>query len=250
MLHNKSTCKCPKHGHFVGDMFEAFGTTVKTRCPQCQEEERLEQERVLHAETQRKKAKSVDHNAETAQIPKRFADKTLDGFVVTDDATRIAVEIVRNYVKTWDDKLATGDSLVICGNAGTGKTHLACAMAKDIINQGATVTYTKSADIFRRVKDTYSHSDETVTQIYDELRQVDLLVVDEIGRNLGSDTEKMILFDIINARYEDCKPIILISNLCADETQNYITGAGFDRMREIAIFISLEGKSYRGRATG
>ena len=41
----------------------------------------------------------------------------------------------------------------------------------------------------------------------------DLLILDEVGVQFGSETEKMILFEIINGRYEQLKPTIVISNL-------------------------------------
>ena len=40
----------------------------------------------------------------------------------------------------------------------------------------------------------------------------DLLILDEVGVQFGSETEKMILFEIINGRYEQLKPTIVISN--------------------------------------
>lgn len=60
----------------------------------------------------------------------------------------------------------------------------------------------------------------------------DLLVIDEIGVQFGTETEKMILFDILNARYEQVKPSILISNLAIEELKTYIGERVLDRMWE------------------
>lgn len=59
-----------------------------------------------------------------------------------------------------------------------------------------------------------------------------LLVIDEIGVQFGSEAEKIILFEIINERYEAMKPTILISNLSQQELGAYVSERIVDRMRE------------------
>ena len=60
----------------------------------------------------------------------------------------------------------------------------------------------------------------------------DLLILDEIGLQHGSEAEKIILFEILNERYMQCKPTILISNLDINDLKEYITERVIDRMRE------------------
>ena len=77
----------------------------------------------------------------------------------------------------------------------------------------------------------------------------DLLILDEVGVQFGSDAEKLILFEIINTRYQDMKPTILISNLTLVELGKYIGERVVDRMREGGgAILSFDWDSYRGAA--
>jgi len=75
----------------------------------------------------------------------------------------------------------------------------------------------------------------------------DLLVLDEIGVQYGSETEKNILFEIVNERYEAMKPTILISNLAMTTLTEYAGERVIDRMKENGgKCIVFDWKSRRG----
>ena len=76
----------------------------------------------------------------------------------------------------------------------------------------------------------------------------DLLILDEVGVQFGSETEKMILFEIINGRYEQLKPTIVISNL-ADALTDYLGERVVDRLREGGgRMLIFDWPSYRRQA--
>ena len=60
----------------------------------------------------------------------------------------------------------------------------------------------------------------------------DLLILDEVGVQFGSDFEKQILFDVLNERYEKLKPSILLSNIPGDQLADYLGERVTDRLRE------------------
>lgn len=75
----------------------------------------------------------------------------------------------------------------------------------------------------RSVKETYAKgSGRTEAQALRDLVDPDLLILDEVGVQFGSDTEKLILFEIINGRYEASRPTIVISNLAAPRWRNIL----------------------------
>src|SRR5690606_23131134 len=85
----------------------------------------------------------------------------------------------------------------------------------------------------RAVKDTYRRdSTQTEAEAIASFVTPDLLILDEVGVQFGSDTEKLILFEIINGRYESMKPTIVISNLAIGELEAYLGERAFDRLRE------------------
>lgn len=76
----------------------------------------------------------------------------------------------------------------------------------------------------------------------------DLLILDEVGVQHGSDTEKLILFEIINGRYEAARPTIVISNLDAAGLEQFLGERAFDRLREGGgRLVVFDWESHRGK---
>ncbi|MNL75123.1 DNA replication protein DnaC [compost metagenome] len=74
-----------------------------------------------------------------------------------------------------------------------------------------------------------------------------MLVLDEIGVQHGTDTERMLMFSILNERYNQMKPTILISNLAREPLEKYLGERAFDRMREGGgRMVVFDWESYRG----
>ncbi|HFQ9372191.1 ATP-binding protein, partial [Klebsiella pneumoniae] len=101
--------------------------------------------------------------------------------------------------------------------------------------------------IAREFKSTWSktatRSEEDVIRFF---TKPDLLIIDEVGIQFGSEAEKMIMFEIINTRYERLKPTILISNLPKDELTQFIGERVIDRMNDGGgCTISFTWDSYR-----
>ena len=96
-----------------------------------------------------------------------------------------------------------------------------------------TVMFTTVMRAIRRVKDTWSRdSRESESEAIAALVFPDLLILDEVGVQFGSDTEKLILFDVLNERYEKRKPTLLLSNLPAEEVREYLGKRVCDRLSE------------------
>ncbi len=100
-----------------------------------------------------------------------------------------------------------------------------------------------------KVKSTYRKGSEIdETEAVDQFIAPDVLILDEIGVQIGSEHEKMLLFDIINQRYEQCKSTILISNLDQSELTAYLGDRVMDRFRETGAVVAFDWTSYRGKA--
>lgn len=101
----------------------------------------------------------------------------------------------------------------------------------------------------RSVKETYGKgAGRTEAQAIRDLVDPDLLILDEVGVQHGSDTEKLILFEIINGRYEAARPTIVISNLDAEGLEQFLGEPAFDRLREGGgRLVVLDWQSHRGR---
>jgi DNA replication protein DnaC len=101
----------------------------------------------------------------------------------------------------------------------------------------------------RHIKDTYrKDSIRSESEAIDDLVAPGLLILDEVGVQVGSEHEKMLVFEIINERYQACRSTILISNLNREELTAYLGDRIMDRFNEAGAVVAFDWASYRGKA--
>ena len=230
--------QCPEHGPYESRKMVICETETWTLCPACFEAEWQKNVRDIWRKNVRdlaaRRAVALTNAAmETAAIPIRFADRTLANYHAVRTEQQLALQAARLYADQFAEAVALGRSLLFCGTAGTGKTHLAVGIAKQVIAAGFSATFQTAMNAIRSVRETYRKNSElTERQVIQRFAIADLTIIDEVGSQLGTDAEKVTLFDLINARYENLKPMILISNLTIREVENYLGARVFDRLRE------------------
>lgn len=214
---------CQKHGLYLAkierwegttkDGRNVFGLPHEGKCPCC-----LANDKALALYGQ-------------LAIPPRFRGKTIDSFKADTPEQVRAKKVFADYAKNMERYVKQGRSLVMTGRPGTGKTHLACGLLEAAKEVGLSGLFTSVGKIVRNVRSTWrgNGSEEQAIQSYID---VDLLVVDEVGVQAGSDNEQQILFAVLNGRYEEMKPTIVISNLDLVGVQKFIGERAFDRLRE------------------
>lgn len=79
------------------------------------------------------------------------------------------------------------------------------------------------------------------------LSSIDLLVIDEVGVQRGSDDEKATLTDVINQRYRDMRPTILLTNLPGNDLKELLGPRVMSRLTEKATFVSFKWDDWRKR---
>ena len=176
---------------------------------------------------------------EKSGVPERYLNEALDTYKITNEMQATAAKAARNFLHAA--KCGEFKSLVMLGNAGTGKTHLACAIIRE-----AGGKYRTAPDIVEEMRRAKSFTaNDTEADIIDYYAHVSLLVIDEIGRGIAATDEKYMLYQIINARYNTRKPTVLISNFTKSDFLQYIGVAAADRLVESAEVWELNGESYR-----
>lgn len=242
---------CDAHGAFEIQCVELLGVKMRrSKCPACLAEQDA-------AETARKvqeQAEATRRRWEArigqAGIPERFRDRSLDCYVAESDGQKRALAFARSYADGFCDPKNAGKSALFLGLPGTGKTHLAIGVALQIMAEGRTAMFATVMRAIRTIKDTWRKgSDASEADAIQALVFPDLLILDEIGIQFGSDAEKLLLFDVLNERYERRRPTILLSNLTAKEVSGYLGERIMDRLREDGgEVIVFDWASRRGRA--
>lgn len=246
------TAVCEKHGEYKSDLmrFPGRADPVWSGCMGCQREQVEQENKAMAQEARRQMEQSkVNQILGRAAIPQRFMDRSLDNYVVENDGQRKAIATALRYVENWTDNRSAGRCLIMMGPPGTGKTHIAIGIARKVLELNGTAMYVRAHEAISRIMETYRRdSPQTERQVLDSFRKPDLLIIDEIGRQRGTDNERMMLFEIINRRYDDEKPTIIISNLDKDGIEHYMDEATIDRLRERnGIGVVFDWESYRSK---
>ncbi|NWD44196.1 ATP-binding protein [Pseudomonas yamanorum] len=244
----KITGVCEAHGQFPQTVNVIFGKVFKTGCPECvriEKEEAAEQAKI-HERYE------LSVKLGSALIPKRFAGKTLDSYVATTQEQLKALGTCRRYVAEFPQISESGRCLLMLGKPGTGKTHLGSAIANELMRKtSATAVYRTVGSILHDIRSTYGGGTErTEGLILSGLIAPSLLVLDEIGvsKETPSDFELTTLFSIINGRYEQMRPTVIISNLDGKALPSAMGERCVDRLREGGVIvIPFEWESQRGK---
>jgi DNA replication protein DnaC len=226
---------CEQHGTFEAKSYTILGRSMPwSTCPACAAEEAARQKAADEAKAREARLHAWQRKIGQSGIPERFHDRTLDGFIARSEGQRSALAFAQVYADEFDKVLRIGRSALFVGKPGTGKTHLACGIGLQIMReQNRTVLFSTVMRAIRRVKDSWGRdSRQTESQAIETLVAPDLLILDEVGVQFGSDFERNILFDVLNERYEKRRPTLLLSNLTASEVAAYLGERIMDRLRE------------------
>lgn len=180
---------------------------------------------------------------EIAAFPKRYADATFENYqLYSDEKSRIAQQYTIECLRS-------GNSLVMYGKNGTGKTRLAYAFLREKILAGKRCKYILAPSLFDEIKNTYAkESYDTSQSLVDRYASYDFLVIDELDKTFGTRAEFIGLYRIINARYDDLKPTVIMTN-ADDATVIDIVGRScYERLIEYpGTAVKMEWKSFRAR---
>lgn len=181
---------------------------------------------------------------------KRFENCTLDNYEISSKEQKEMID----YFK---ECLVNGfkDNIVITGSVGIGKTHIAYAIInglEEIKDYGVRIYTNKKANI-TTIKSMIDNirilwkkgADEVDMKIVNDYSKVPLLIIDEVGVQYGTESERVELFDIFNNRYSNELPTMIISNLDKEQLAKVLGQRIIDRLYSGAKVFELVGKSKR-----
>lgn len=222
---------CERHGKYRISMRDDRGV-VRYRpsvCPACLAEQKSRQ------------------MMQSAAISHRHRNCTFETFVVQSPEQKAVFDVCLEYAQTFAEKaFPTGACLILSGNPGTGKNHLATAIARLVMDSGFSVMQTTAHEVIMRIRETWGKtsvaSEREVVRIFGD---ADLLILDEVGKQFGGKGDEVHLFEVVNQRYLEVKPTIVLSNETQEGIEDYLGTAAFDRLCENGMLLRMNWPGYR-----
>ncbi len=156
-------------------------------------------------------SKRVARIIKNSKMSKRNLNYKFDNF-----APNTSNKKVLDNLKNYSEKLVNGiekKGLILVGNNGVGKTHLACSIANKLIENGTPVIYGTLINLLAELRNSYdidnNISEMEIIKLYEN---VDLLIIDDLGKEKPSEWGLEKLFTIVNNRYENNLPVIITTN--------------------------------------
>jgi len=139
------------------------------------------------------------------------------------------------------------ESIILIGNAGTGKTHLATALGVEACGQGKKVRFWRITELITQLIE--AREERQLLRLKNQLAKLDLLILDELGYVPASKLGAELLFDIISTAYERTS-LIVTTNLPFENWTEVLgserlTGAMLDRLTHRCHILEASGDSYR-----
>ena len=189
------------------------------------------------------------------ELNKRFKACSLDNFKCE---SREQQEMI-NYFKNCLEK-GFNENVILIGGVGLGKTHIAYSLINSLekikkseyskasfeyyTNEKAELTTIKGIiDAIRACW--HKDADEIDRNTVKRVKSIGLLIVDEVGVQYGTDSERLELFDIFNYRYNEMLPTMILSNLNREQIDRTLGQRISDRLFGGAKIFELKGQSKR-----
>jgi len=189
-----------------------------------------------------KEQQRIQANIRDAKLP---VGKSLDTFefgkLISVNATQI-IALAENT-----DWVRQAHNLIIFGPSGVGKTHLAAAISRRLIERGIRAFFTKTTTLMQMLQQ--ANNEHRLSEILVKLSKFHLLILDDIGYVKKSESETSVLFELIADRYES-RSLLITSNQAFDQwdtifSNNTMAVAAIDRLVHHSTIININEPSYR-----
>lgn len=241
-LDEKICGRCKQKIRFVR-FFNQYSPTpgIEERWEQCGCDvlDYMEQQQAINR--QKNEGRKFDAFNQNSLISPQLKNATFKTFKTENEEFQHVAREVHSFVTEWKP----GKSILIYGTFGTGKSHLGVSASKLAINNGLTSLFISVPKLFSKLKETYNKKSETTEdQLITMINEVDLLILDDLGAEAGSEEwcqDK--LFLILDGRQG--KKTIYTTNLDAATLERKIGGRNYDRMSYELEKYTMVGTSYR-----
>lgn len=229
-------------------MCMGFSRMVRCLC-KCQGEARDREEELRK---QRAKQSALRRIKQTSLIGDKYKNVSFDNTDISNEDFKKIFVRCKNYCLASDKVLEKGIGIYLFGDKGTGKSRLTACMANELMDNYYSVLYTNFSEISKYIRGTFGKTSETEYDFLERLSNIDFLFIDDFGTELVTKNDQDLwlqekVFEVVNKRYNNNKPIIFTSNYSLRQLieERGVADKTIDRINEVCEIMKLEGSSYR-----
>jgi DNA replication protein DnaC len=207
-----------------------------------EEEDRAMVQRVLRENEEARKAKYRRLFDENSLISPALRTASFENYEPTTfelrEAKRIAIEYAERFA--LDDP----HNLLMMGDYGVGKSHLAVSITKRLAERGFTSIFVSVPELLTRIRSTYNKdSNHSELELLELIKSVDCLVLDDVGAEYGTDWAVTKMFEVVDSRLG--RHTIYTTNLGPEELEERVGRRNMSRMKQDTEILLMEGDDYR-----
>lgn len=156
-------------------------------------------------------SRKVEKIIKNSKMSKRNLNYKFENFEINNN-NRKTYQNLKDYSQKLVNNIEK-KGVILVGDNGVGKTHLACSIANELIKNGIPVIYGTLINLLAELRNSYdvdnNISEMEIIKLY---KNVELLIIDDVGKEKPSEWGLEKLFTIINSRYENNLPVIITTN--------------------------------------
>ena len=219
-------------------MLQSFIESVEIKSLSTQFQQIFKQ--IIKAEVSHRASRSLTYRLDLAKLPQI---KTFEKFDLTNlPINQEKLDELRQFAF-----IMNRENILLVGDSGTGKTHLALALAYEAITKNYRIKYYRFSDLAKNILNAYKQGYEK--SLIEKLKRFDLLIIDELGYLPIDQNAEGLLFELFSMLYETTS-LIITTHLTFDEWSNIFgnkktTKAIIDRITHHCQVIQTGNKSWR-----
>ncbi len=197
-----------------------------------------------------RKTQSKKDQFESVRLPKRYDGFHFGNYKPQNPSQTAALKSAMNFAMEYP---AVDRGLVLMGNVGVGKTHLAVSILKGLTERGFSCLFYEFGSLMKEIQDSYNpntHASEL--GVLAPVLNADVLVLDELGGSKPTDWVRDTMAHVINTRYNDKRLTIFTTNYTDDRRterdevlEDRIGTRLRSRLYEMCKTVRIDGPDYR-----
>lgn len=194
---------------------------------------------------------------QVARIPRRYEHCRFDSFSPYEPTLHAPLSVAREWFERWPDRVEHG--LLFCGGPGTGKTHLAVAILRELAERkGAKVCFAEQRELLKDLQATFDGaSGRSEAEVLTPVLDAEVLLLDDLGAGRTSAWAQDVMHDVLAHRYNRRLPTLMTTNrVTGDEEASAATSeapslrdrlgdALMSRLYEMCLLVPVIAKDFR-----